>query len=1094
MRRISRQRHDDKQVSRSSKIALVAGLIVAAVGAGLLGRFLAHQGLERAALWATVLGFVLGGVGTAATVWMLVLSLKSSSASSQSTKEQAVASRRRADQRARFAGRMAGEVDRVSDLEDWQDERFAELEAEVEMYGRSRRGILRRRRRETIRRVPSLSVALEKSDDRVTLLEGEPGSGKSVALRHVAIRMATNVKNHPSERGVIPIYLNLKEFRPADEVDASSVRDFIISSINRLNNQRVEIFLDQEFDRGLEEGTWLFLFDSFDEIPAVLGTVEADEVIESYAAALYDFVTGMSDCRGIIGTREFRGPKRISWPRFRILRLTDEQRHDLIEKLGLPREVELQLFSGLETADPSIRQLRDNPLFLALLCSYLGSEMQFPTSSHVVFENYVGRRFHDDTVRLANRFALTAESVRLVAEQAAYCMAAQPGLGLSPTRDALLEGMRRAGFVVEIETSTALDALEYLRLARAEGGAGNHPDSFTFAHRRFQEYFATCLVMGDNTRVDPVSLLTNGRWRETAATLFQTQDETSIQPLLIHAQRLLVDMMATIGISDAPQDSEDHVPVQVEPSDLAEQASTEPFNWPTGSLHLLGLLQDGLPSGDRRRAPAVEALAGRLLTSAINRGQLHDRRWGVELCLAAGPETAHDIMRAAFKSSSAWLREAAYAQAGRLDEVPTDLRPQIRSALAELAAGGRLRQQRLAVEAQLRRLPNSQPEQLLARTFLFTPLIDAILCATLAIACIAASGWYWRAVVFAIGFALLGHSTLYLDRGVRHIDAESRYSGGLSWIYAFWEILFGDLNPVSLAYTALFIRAAMILFITGGLLVNLGKSSPLALTAIWLAFFVVLTWAPASVRADRILRDPTLTKIIALPLASLLYMSRLTLVNIQAIRKWLKNLTKRSVAITVACACLVVMLLFIRPVSQFVAGPFLIFFTVTIVAFIVLLGWLVIVNNVEKSWRDRRLLKKIDNNDFTYDDFADMLDVLARFRTRRAMLLFIQEVKRRGTSREHPGALRALRSFAALSQEATSNPEVPASICAQMEPDELAKLNHWIQDREPKKRWIQKLERTRRLSIVGQAATDEIAKLVAEVELVRHSALGPPLE
>jgi hypothetical protein len=66
--------------------------------------------------------------------------------------------KRRAGRRTRFAGAMAAQVTRISQLEEWQDERFAELDAEVEIHGRQRRGLVRRRR-ETIRRVPSLSRA-----------------------------------------------------------------------------------------------------------------------------------------------------------------------------------------------------------------------------------------------------------------------------------------------------------------------------------------------------------------------------------------------------------------------------------------------------------------------------------------------------------------------------------------------------------------------------------------------------------------------------------------------------------------------------------------------------------------------------------------------------------------------------------------------------------------------------------------------------------------------------------------------------------------------------------------------------------------------
>src|SRR2546425_661500 len=65
--------------------------------------------------------------------------------------------KRRAYRRARFASAMVEQVASISRLEEWQDDRFAELDAEVEIHGRQRRGLLRRRRRETIRRVPTLS-------------------------------------------------------------------------------------------------------------------------------------------------------------------------------------------------------------------------------------------------------------------------------------------------------------------------------------------------------------------------------------------------------------------------------------------------------------------------------------------------------------------------------------------------------------------------------------------------------------------------------------------------------------------------------------------------------------------------------------------------------------------------------------------------------------------------------------------------------------------------------------------------------------------------------------------------------------------------
>jgi hypothetical protein len=979
--------------------------------------------------------------------------------------------RRRAARRARFASAMAEQVGRISELEEWRDERFAEMDAEVEIYGRRRQGRLRRRQRETIQRVPSLSAALERSTDRIILLEGEPGCGKSVALRHVALRLALRVKKDPSENGVIPIYLNLKNFRPKANVDATTVLDFVKTSINRANDRYVEMFLEQEFDRGIDEGTWLFLFDSFDEIPAVLGAVEADEVIAVYANALYDFLSGMNACRGIIASREFRGPKRISWPKFHVLRLTDEQRKDLIEKLDMPSDSEQRILSGIATADPAVRQLADNPLFLALLCEHQRDIEIFPQNSHIVFENYVAKRFRDDEERVQRRFTLTAQYVREVAEQAAYCMASQPGLGLSPGRAFLLERMNLAGFLVDDQTTKALNALEYLRLARAAEAADGEPDGFTFAHRRFQEYFATCLVMRESFRADTMSLLTNGRWRETAVTLLQTQSESAIQPLLRRAEELLMQMASAVGRSD-----ENMVESTID-SGLAcsNEYTAKPFNWPPGSLHLLGLLQDGIPSGDHRRSPRAEALAGQLLKTGYSSGQLHDRRWVIEVCLAGNPDTAHDIVREAFASDSAWLREAAYTQAGRLNRVPADVRQQMRSTLAELAAAGRLRQQRLAVNAQLRRLPDPRPELLLERVFRYTPFVDAILLGILA--CVASALLGRSYALGAVLFAVAAHLGLYFDRDARWFGQEARYSGRLSRLYNALETIMGaGFRKGTVTFAAICIRV-LALAQLGLELANAHKAI-LLISLCVIIFGFVGSWGLAANRADILLHRPTVLKIAALPLAWACRPFRTG----DRIKELLEEIPDHLIGAVIALVIFGILAFLVVLVAHFLgkraayAGYALISLNIV---------WIVgIYRNLKGGWHDRGLLRKMERDQLSCTSFADMLKAVGSFRTQRALLLFLQEVKRRRITAEFPMALRALRAVANIAQAnpwflrsgAVSESAGPiAAVAAGLEPSEIDELNQWVTENII----------TRGRVALNQASIDEIGKMVADFELAR---------
>lgn len=95
-----------------------------------------------------------------------------------------------------FSSYLLREISNRNISESWRDDEFAELEAEVETEGAKRPGLLGKFR-VGVRRERSLTVALRKSSDARILIEGDPGSGKSVALRHLCeniLIVATNLK------------------------------------------------------------------------------------------------------------------------------------------------------------------------------------------------------------------------------------------------------------------------------------------------------------------------------------------------------------------------------------------------------------------------------------------------------------------------------------------------------------------------------------------------------------------------------------------------------------------------------------------------------------------------------------------------------------------------------------------------------------------------------------------------------------------------------------------------------------------------------------------------------------------------------------
>ena len=668
--------------------------------------------------------------------------------------------RRLRRRRQTFAKHIEYEVLRLDLLEDWKDDRFAELEAEVEAEGDRKMFSLipfLNKTSDGLRREKSLSKALASSQARFVLVEGEPGSGKSVALRHVVQKMAAHAKKSRSLKSTIPIYVNLKELErvEGEAIDRSLIESFVKKVLARSNDRDVERFLDEQFSSGIENGTWFFLFDSFDEIPEILNSTEADAIIRSYGEAIADFLQGgMSTCRGVIASRQFRGPKQFGWPRFRILALTEDRRLELIHNADLEHELQDKFIGWLSTAPQEIRIMARNPLFLSLLCEHVKSGHQFPSNTHTVFETYVESRLKRDETRLQRRFNVNTVQIRTCAENIGFCMAADTGLGLSPTREALRTAMTGLGMDITDDFDTLLDALEYTKLCRPGTGMDtNQPKQFTFAHRRFQEYFATCVVLRDSARVSPTQLLTNARWRETAVAMCQTQPASTLTPMIEQIERLLTQFCS--NIPNLIDDPTKYIDCEAQSKISSEKQVPRKFPWPPSSLHLLSLLQEGFAghlenlsnmasttthkqattfwrvspldmTGGGFVTNGTRVSVSKLLLSATETGVPEDGKWALEMAGTASEPTLSYLLRKAFLSRSQWLREVAYRQVSCINDIPTDIAKGIHHAIAELEVSNRLHKEKHATMAHLSRL--HQPARFLStmRLLLYLPTIDAI--------------------------------------------------------------------------------------------------------------------------------------------------------------------------------------------------------------------------------------------------------------------------------------------------------------------------------------------------------------------------------
>lgn len=198
--------------------------------------------------------------------------------------------------------------------------------------------------------------------------------------------------------------------------------------------------------------------------------------------------------------------------------------------------------------------MASNPMFLGLFCEYVREKGPVPENTHSLLDHYLNTRLTRDRGKLQRRFVVEPLEVRDAAERAAFCVAADPGLGLSPGRQSLKQAMERLGVALGERFDVLLDALEYIKIARSETAtAASSARFFTFAHRRFQEYFATCVVLRQPDRISPTNLLTDARRRETAVVICQTQPPQALRTLLDDARTLLDGMAASVpGLIDQP--------------------------------------------------------------------------------------------------------------------------------------------------------------------------------------------------------------------------------------------------------------------------------------------------------------------------------------------------------------------------------------------------------------------------------------------------------------------------------------------------------------------------------------------------------------
>ena len=575
--------------------------------------------------------------------------------------------------RKNFVEHLNYEVQRLNREADWNDFQYTELEAEVEVDRSpdldtplSKNPIVWLHSvcqivRNSIGISPSLKVqksliqAIMGSKSHSFLVIGDPGSGKTVSLRHLFLQMAKMCISSKNKDAVVPIYLNLKHLDvEPDEVDAGRIHDWVIEQLRADQDRTIHEFLDRNFEEMLKNGAFFFLFDSFDEIPAVMDAQEEQKIVHQYAEALDRFLHSQHQCRGLVSSRPYRAPKIFMGQRMTIRPLSNKRIKKAFYKYMVQEERALadQLWQELVQNRDDMLYIAQNPFYLGLLARYAKENQKLPDRHYDLFEHFVKTRAHTDEERLRH-LGLTPSELVERASILAFAMTQTPHIGLEVdvdhVREVTISFNETSGWDPNM-VEPLLTALAYSKLGRISQEEPGNPGDFSFVHRRFHEYFCA-RYLKQNPNIAPFeNFAADDRWREILVLLCEVLPVEHLTMIFDTARSAL-----KLGIN-------------------ADSGSIEHRK----AIEAIRFLRDGFRSRIEDLPIDIRVMCSKFIQRQLESGHLLDQKRAIEGVSIADDKSASAILESALTSDSAWLRETAIRSCRILRHIPQQIAEAIR--------------------------------------------------------------------------------------------------------------------------------------------------------------------------------------------------------------------------------------------------------------------------------------------------------------------------------------------------------------------------------------------------------------------------------
>ena len=353
---------------------------------------------------------------------------------------------------------------------DWNENLFTPVQAEVEV---NIKGKHKKKCEDLLKCLKSV-----RHRGAIFLVLGEPGSGKSVSLR----KLCMDLLDESRETKKIPVYINLKKWNRDWSLECLPRKKDLIEFIKETLYENGDIFTDgflnTYFDKMLEDGRWYFIFDSFDEMPCLMGKQNCQELIDEISELLCQFMTGANQSGGVIASRLYKSPSEAIGATvvLKIQEFNDIKIKTMLQKyLNNAQAIIRELFGKRE----NLVVLCRNPFYLTLLINYIKDKgLEFPQNQMELYQNFVDGRLGKCSEKLENE-QITSIEVHNMAKKLAVFMQESSIYGLECPTAALLQGKD------DLYWKKALKLLEYVKICRL----GGESETVSFVHRRFQEFF-----------------------------------------------------------------------------------------------------------------------------------------------------------------------------------------------------------------------------------------------------------------------------------------------------------------------------------------------------------------------------------------------------------------------------------------------------------------------------------------------------------------------------------------------------------------------------------------------------------------------------